>query len=96
MRKEAIGLKRFSLRFPAWPFRSFAFRKSSRRCTAAGAKANFQLNSTKTPRQRWFRTLTMRRFGMTEELIAQAVALLERFPRVVRMLYMSPAPRLGH
>lgn len=33
--------------------------------------------------------------GMTEELIAQAVALLERFPCVVRMLYMSPAPRLG-
>ena len=34
--------------------------------------------------------------GITEEVIAQAVALLERFPRsVVPMRYISPAPRSG-
>ncbi len=61
MRKEAIGLKRFSLRFPAWPFRSFAFRKSSRCGNRRRRESKFLLNSTKTPRQRCFRTLTMRR-----------------------------------
>ena len=57
------------------------FRKSSRLCAAGGANAKFQLKSTEMPKASVLSDIDDATvIGITEEVIAQAVALLEQFP----------------
>lgn len=53
-----------------------------------------QRKSIEMRRHLYFRTLTTRLLALLREVIALAVALLEQFPSVVRMRYISPAPRM--
>jgi hypothetical protein len=92
--EEKVGLKRFSLRLGR-----FGHLRSGNRLGAVPPPARKQVftqqyQNAKAALLSDIDDATI--IGMTEELIAQAVALLERFPCVVRMLYMSPAPRLVH